>query len=154
MKKEQSVLTQLRKQAWFVFLMVFSIGWSSIVFASEKPMHHQMMQQSSVVQYQQAMTAMSDCHEMQMSPLHGQHSKPVQAQGDQNCHQTMLNQAQHLSCNDCVQLHCQSLTVWLDPQISDLVHLEEVQEHPQRNFDYSAQHLTGFWQQILRPPKA
>ena len=151
------MLTSLRKQLWFVFLMVFAIGWSSVALASVKYMHQHMMHAASVDQHHNAeMTVMSGCHDSISTQAHMQQhpAEHVKAAHDQDCHQTMTNQQQHFSCNDCVQLHCQSLTVWLDSQISDLVHLEEVQEHPQRNFDYSAQHLTGFWQQILRPPKA
>jgi hypothetical protein len=136
--------------------MVFAIGWSSVAFASTKPMHQQMMNEANVDYHDNAeITTMSGCYDSVSVEPHMQHSSEhVKAAHDQDCHQTMTNQQQHFSCNDCVQLHCQSLTVWLDSQISDLVHLEEVQEHPQRNFDYSAQHLSGFWQQILRPPKA
>ncbi|NNG83104.1 MULTISPECIES: hypothetical protein [Acinetobacter Taxon 24D] len=150
------MLTSLRKQAWFVFLMVFAIGWSSVAFASVKPMHQQMMNEANVDYHPNAeITAMSGCYDSVSVEPHMQHSSEhVKAAHDQDCHQTMTDQQQHFSCNDCVHLHCQSLTVWLDSQISDLVHLEEAQEHLQRNFDYSAQHLTGFWQQILRPPKA
>jgi len=150
------LLTSLRKQAWFVLLMVFAIGWSSVVFASAKPMHQQMITQSSVAQHQQAMTAMSGCHESVNAQSHAhQHpSEYVKAPHDQDCHQTMQNQMQHSSCNDCVPLHCQSLTSWLDSQTTELLSFDHIQEHPQRNFDYSAQHLMGFWQQILRPPKA
>lgn len=150
------MLTSLRKQAWFVFLMVFTIGWSSVAFASAKPMHQQMMNEARVDHHHNAeMTAMSGCHDSVSVEPHMQHSSEhVKAAHDQDCHQTMTDQQQHFSCNDCVQLHCQSLTTWLDSQTAELLNLDNIQEHPQRNFDYSAQHLTGFWQQILRPPKA
>ena len=62
------MLTQLRKQAWFVFLMTFVIGWSSAVLASVKPMHQQMMTELSVKQSHSAeMLAMSNYHEAQTS---------------------------------------------------------------------------------------
>ncbi|WP_291354290.1 MULTISPECIES: hypothetical protein [unclassified Acinetobacter] len=151
------MLTSLCKQAWFVFLMVFAIGWSNAVLAFEQPMHQQMMSELTVQhEDKMPMTTMSGCHDSVKTLPDMQHHPvdQLKVQHDQDCHQDMGDQQQHFSCNDCVPLHCQSLTVWLDSQISDLVHLEEVQEHPQRNFDYSAQHLSGFWQQILRPPKA
>ena len=150
------MLTSLRKQLWFVLLMVFAMGWSSVALASVKYMHQHMMHAASADQHHNAeMTAMSGCHDSVNAEPDTQHSsEPVKAPHDQDCHQTMQDQMQHFSCNDCVQLHCQSLTTWLDSGTAALLNLNPIQEHPQRNFDYSAQHLTGFWQQILRPPKA
>ena len=151
------MLTQLRKQAWFVFLMTFVIGWSSVVLASAQPMHQQMMTELSVKQSHSAeMLAMSNCHEAQTSPAPVKHdsSSHVQIQVDQDCHPSIKDQMQHASCNDCAQLHCQSLSTWLDVQTVKLFSAEEIQQRQQLNFDYSAQHLSGFWQQILRPPKA
>ena len=151
------MLTSLRKQLWFVFLMVFAIGWSSVALASVKSMHQPMMNAASVDQHHNAeMTVMSGCHDSISTQAHMQQhpAEHVKAAHDQDCHQTMTDHTQHFSCNDCVQLHCQSLTTWLDSAIAELPNLGPIQEHPQRNFDYSAQHLNGFWQQILRPPKA
>ena len=150
------MLTQLRKQAWFVFLITFVIGWSSVVLASAQPMHQQMMTELSVKQNHAEMLAMSNCHEAQISPAPVKHdsSSHVQIQVDQDCHPSIKDQMQHASCNDCAQLHCQSLSTWLDVQTVKLFRAEEIQQRQQLNFDYSAQHLNGFWQQILRPPKA
>ena len=150
------MLTQLRKQAWFVFLITFVIGWSSVVLASAQPMHQQMMTELSVKQNHAEMLAMSNCHEAQTSPVQLKHdsSSHVQIQVDQDCHPSIKDQMQHASCSDCAQLHCQSLSTWLDVQTVKLFRAEEIQQLQQLNFDYSAQHLNGFWQQILRPPKA
>ena len=151
------MLTSLRKQLWFVFLMVFAMGWSSVALASVKSMHQHMMHAASVDQHHNAeMMAMSGCHDSTSIQAHMQQhpAEHIKAAHDQDCHQTMTDRTQHFSCNDCVQLHCQSLTTWLDSPTAALLNLDPIQEHPQRNFDYSAQHLTGFWQQILRPPKA
>ena len=150
------MLTSLRKQLWFVFLMVFAMGWSSVALASVKSMHQHMMHAASVDQHHNAeIITMSGCHDLVNVESHMQHSSEhIKAAHEQDCHQTMPDQTQHFSCNDCVQLHCQSLTTWLDSATAELPNLDPIQEHPQRNFDYSAQHLTGFWQQILRPPKA
>ncbi|WP_407303650.1 hypothetical protein [Acinetobacter sp.] len=151
------MLTSLRTQLWFVFLMVFAMGWSSVAFASAKPRHQQMMSELMLQhEHSMPMTTMSDCHNTVSTQAHMQHplSEYVKAPHDQDCHQTMSDQRQHVSCNDCVQLHCQSLTLWLDSDISELLSFDNIQEHPQRNFNYSAQHLMGFGQQILRPPKA
>ena len=150
------MLTSLRKQLWFVLLMVFAMGWSSVALASVKSMHQHMMHAASVDQHHNAeMTAMSGCPDpVNVEPDTQHSSEHVEAAHEQDCHQTMTDQTQHFSCNDCVQFHCQSLTTWLDSATAELPNLGPIQEHPQRNFVYSAQHLTGFWQQILRPPKA
>ncbi|CAB1216841.1 hypothetical protein [Acinetobacter bouvetii] len=151
------MLTALRKQAWFVFLMVFAIGWSNAVLASEQPMHQQMMRAIVMDHQQAAASEMPDCHQDSKESLMGQYHSVEHVtvlQQDQDCHQHMTDHKQHLSCNDCLQLHCQSLSIWLDSQTPDLVQIEAIQAHPVLNFDYTAQHLSGFWQQILRPPKA
>ena len=151
------MLTSLRKQAWFVFLMVFAIGWSNAVLAFEQPMHQQMMSELTIQhEDKMPMTTMSGCHDaVKTQPHMQQHPvEQVDVSHDLDCHQGMSDQQQHFSCNDCLQLHCQSLSLWLDSQAHPLVHVQAIQEHPQLNFAYSAQHLSGFWQQILRPPKA
>ena len=154
--EDESLLTSLRKHVWFVCLMAFAIGWSSAVFAIVKPVHQSMMTELSVKQSHAEMLAMSNCHEAQTSPAQVKHdsSSHVQIQVDQDCHPSIKDQMQHASCNDCAQLHCQSLSTWLDVQTVKLFSAEEIQQRQQLNFDYSAQHLSGFWQQILRPPKA
>ncbi|OAL76189.1 hypothetical protein AY606_12770 [Acinetobacter sp. SFB] len=151
------MLTSLRKQAWFVLLMAFAIGWSSVAFASAKSMHQQMMSELTLQhKHSMPMTTMSGCHDSVSTQAHtSQHSaEHVIAPSEQDCHQTMMDQQQHFSCNDCVQLHCQSLILWLDSDIAEILSFDHIQQHPQRNFNYSAQHLMGFGQQILRPPKA
>ena len=150
------MLTSLRKQAWFVFLMVFAIGWSTAALASEQLMHEQMMHSSAVEHLQTASKDMPDCHDSLSVHSQIQHHpvEQLKVQHDQDCHQGMADHQQHFSCNDCLQLHCQSLTLWLDSQAHPLVHLQAIPEHQQLNFYYSAKHLSGFWQQILRPPKA
>ncbi|TCB49628.1 hypothetical protein E0H80_11600 [Acinetobacter sp. ANC 4779] len=151
------MLTSLRNQTWFVLLMVFAIGWSSVTFASAKPMHQQMISELMLQhKHSMPMTTMSGCHDSVSTQAHtSQHSaEHLTAPSEQDCYQTMMDQQQHFSCNDCVQLHCQSLILWLDSETIAFLNLNNIQQHPQHNFNYSAQHLTGFWQQILRPPKA
>lgn len=151
------MLTSLRKQAWFVFLMVIAIGWSNAALAFEQPMYQQMMSKLTIQhESKMPMTTMSGCHDSVKTQPHMQHhpAAQVNVSHDQDCHQGMSDQQQHFSCNDCLQLHCQSLSLWLDSQSHPLVQVQAIQEHPQLNFAYSAQHLSGFWQQILRPPKA
>ena len=149
------VLTSLRKQAGFVLLMAFVIGWSSIAFASGKMLHQQMMSQMSIAHHQKInMTNISNCHDMQQVSHQNHPTAHHLSQDDQSCDQVKNDQPQHVSCNDCAQLHCQSLTTYVDSQPLHLVNANAVLDHPQPDFDYSAQHLMGFWQRILRPPKA
>ena len=154
--KDDSLLTSLRKHVWFVCLMAFVIGWSSAVFAVVKPVHQSMMTELSVKQSHAEMLAMSNCHEAQTLQVLIQHdaSQHTQSPVALDCHLSANEQMQHASCHECAQLHCQSLSTWLDVQTIKLFNLEEIQQLQQFNFDYSAQHLNGFWQQILRPPKA
>lgn len=149
------VLTSLRKQVGFVLLMAFVIGWSSIAFASGKMLHQQMMSQMSIAHHQKInMTNMSNCHDMQQVSQQDHPTAHQLPQDDEHCDQVKSDPPQHLSCNDCTQLHCQSLTTYVDAQPLHLVNATAILDHPQPYFDYSAQHLMGFWQRILRPPKA
>lgn len=149
------VLTSLRKQVGFVLLMAFVIGWSSIAFASGKMLHQQMMSQMSIAHHQKInMTNMSNCHDMQQVSQQDHPTAHQLPQDDEHCDQVKSDPPQHLSCNDCAQLHCQSLTTYVDAQPLHLVNATAILDHPQPYFDYSAQHLMGFWQRILRPPKA
>jgi hypothetical protein len=62
--------------------------------------------------------------------------------------------AASMNCQDCAQLHCQSLSTVLNVQLPELM---QPAEHTPANIllpAYKAQHLLGHWQQILRPPKA
>lgn len=142
------MLTSFRKQVWFVGLMAFVMGWSSVAFASVQPLHQNMMSESM----HHAQMHMSDCHDARPMQVHHKASSPVQS--DTGCHTVIQDQIQHLSCGDCNQLYCQSLSTWLDAQGVESFDFAELQQSQLFNFDYFAQHLNGFWQQILRPPKA
>ena len=118
------------------------------------------------------MTSLPDCHTtaLQTHPKTKQHISEHGANANQHLSQhtsatdTDLNAADcygstdfsaaRLNCQDCAQLHCQSLNSVLHVQVPELIptcstyicqHLLPV---------YQAQHLLGHWQQILRPPKA
>lgn len=97
---------------------------------------------------------MSNCHDMQQVSQQDHPTAHQLPQDDEHCDQVKSDPPQHLSCNDCTQLHCQSLTTYVDAQPLHLVNATAILDHPQPYFDYSAQHLMGFWQRILRPPKA
>jgi hypothetical protein len=130
--------------------MAFVIGWSSVAFASAKPLHQHMMHEP----VPPVQMKISDCHDAQLMQMHHEAPSPVHLPSDSDCRAVIQDQAQHVSCGDCTQLHCQSLSTWLDAQGVESFDLAELQQSQPFNSDYFAQHLTGFWQQILRPPKA
>lgn len=163
------MFTQLCKQAWFVCLMVFAIGWSSVSIASVKTMHmsmqmqhEQMMNQLGTTQHQQMMQAMTvqdmkaHCVDMQMQ-LDDQHANTdLQKQNLTDCHKQLIQskQVQHSECQDCALFSCQSSIVWFN---SDIPQLSSPEHSPNLNSlqsFYQVQHLAGHWQEILRPPKA
>ena len=163
------MFTQLCKQAWFVCLMVFAIGWSSVSIASVKTMHmsmqmqhEQMMNQLGTTQHQQMMQAMTvqdmkaHCADMQMQ-LDDQHANTdLQKQNLTDCHKQLIQskQVQHSECQDCALFSCQSSIVWFN---SDIPQLSSPEHSPNLNSlqsFYQVQHLAGHWQEILRPPKA
>lgn len=129
-------LQHLRKYAWFVFLMTLVIGWSGVSIA-QTPMQHDLHTMP--------------CHSEKMTD----HSVHVQANDQTVCHQTMTqslhSHGEH--CKDCNPVHCQIVNLALQQAIPDL----ESQFVPilsQFSSIYQAQHLAGYWQEILRPPKA
>lgn len=66
---------------------------------------------------------------------------------------------QHLSdhhhCDDCSPTHCQTVKVnELNPPVLSLKLNIGYRNSEPLNTDVHVQHLVGFWQQILRPPKA
>ena len=163
------MFTQLCKQAWFVCLMVFAIGWSSVSIASVKTMHmsmqmqhEQMKNQLGTTQHQQMMQAMTvqdmkaHCADMQMQ-LDDQHANTdLQKQNLTDCHKQLIQskQVQHSECQDCALFSCQSSIVWFN---SDIPQLSSPEHSPNLNSlesFYQVQHLAGHWQEILRPPKA
>lgn len=60
----------------------------------------------------------------------------------------------HDQCQKCSQQHCQNLVSSLVATDLDHVFEQVTQQNHLKNFSYSAQHLLGHWQEILRPPKA
>lgn len=156
--------TTLRRQSWFVCLMAFVMGWSSFVYASSMPMHAKMLQQQSSAvqqpstqnvaehpQHQTLSQAQPDCHAA--APMqHSQHLAQMDLQKPCDSHSSSSTPVKQ--CADCAQLHCQTLSVWLDTAVADpLLHFSS---DPATNLHgrYTAQHLIGYWQEILRPPKA
>ena len=157
--------TTLRRQSWFVCFMAFVMGWSSLVFASTMPMHAKMLQQqmadvqqaTAVVvseheQHQRVDKTQSDCHSTTAAIQHQQHNVHMDAQ--KNHCQSDLNSNAVKQCADCAQLHCQTLIVWLDTAVADTLQHLPPEALTNLHSRYTAQHLLGYWQEILRPPKA
>jgi uncharacterized membrane protein len=162
------LLTQLRKQIWFVCLMVFAIGWSGVSIASMKVMpmsmqHQQMMSSMSVSEHQAMMQSASlqklENHcDVKLNKL--QQNQPTDHEQQNNnlksCH-TQSIQSKHIAateCQDCALFSCQSSIVWFNSDIPKMVTPDHFQNSHHDPANYQAQHLAGFWQEILRPPKA
>ena len=173
------VLTQPYKQMWFVVLMAFVIGWSGIVSAAVKPAHDWMMSNQaagSEIRHSATaaseMTSLPDCHTtaLQTYPETKQHISGHDAKANHHLSQhtsatdTDLNAADcygsadfstaKTNCQDCAQLHCQSLNSVLNVQVPELIQPVALSSVNILLPAYQAQHLLGHWQQILRPPKA
>ena len=173
------VLTQPYKQMWFVVLMAFVMGWSGIVSAAVKPAHDWMMSNHAVGSENRhsataahGVTSLPNCHTaaLQTHPETKQHLSGHDSNANQHLSQhtsatdTDLNAAgcygsaefstANMNCQDCVQLHCQSLNSVLNVQVPELTQPAALTSVNILLPAYHAQHLLGHWQQILRPPKA
>ena len=157
--------TLLRKQSWFVCLMAFVMGWSSLVYASTMPMHAKMLQQQISVQVQQQAEvvaaehqqhqktkAQPDCHATAPIMQHQQHMTQMDMKNP--CDSHLSSNTPVKQCADCAQLHCQTMTVWLDTAVADALQNPHPDSVSNLHSRYMAQHLIGYWQEILRPPKA
>ena len=144
----------LKTHSWFVLLITLVMGWSGIAQASAAPMH-QMMQLS--MQAATGMQSMPDCHQTKSSSPVSGHQMPM-AQTDitakSNCHALDMLQNKQVQCQECAQYHCQTMLTLLDVEPLAVVQLEVALVQSPPHFRYQAQHLVGYWQEILRPPKA
>lgn len=164
--------------------MVFAIGWSGVSMASVKTMHismeqmmHEMPNQQNVKQIDQQPHTMQNmsvsemkahCADLQMqseSHAHSQDSNTSNAsklshdqqmQSLKDCHGQLIQSKQALQtdCQECALFSCQSSIVWFNSDIPKLSLPHEIQHSQALNIAYYAQHLSGHWQEILRPPKA
>ena len=173
------VLTQPYKQMWFVVLMAFVMGWSGIVSAAVKPAHDWMMSNHAVGSENRhsataahAVTSLPNCHTaaLQTHPETKQHLSGHVPNANHHLSQhtsatdTDLNAADcyasadfstaKMNCQDCAQLHCQSLNSVLNVQVPELIQPIALTSVNILLPAYQAQHLLGHWQQISRPPKA
>ena len=144
----------LKTHSWFVLLITLVMGWSGIAQASAAPMH-QMMQLS--MQAATGMQSMPDCHQMKSSsPVsgHQMHMAQTDITAKSNCHASDMLQNKQVQCQECAQYHCQTTLTLLDVEPLAVVQLEAALVQSSPHFRYQAQHLVGYWQEILRPPKA
>lgn len=144
----------LKTHSWFVLLIILVMGWSGIAQASAAPMH-QMMQLS--MQAATGMQSMPDCHQTKSSsPVsgHQMHIAQTDITAKSNCHALDMLQNKQVQCQECAQYHCQTTLTLLDVEPLAVVQLEAALVQSSPHFRYQAQHLVGYWQEILRPPKA
>lgn len=144
----------LKTHSWFVLLITLVMGWSGIAQASAAPMH-QMMQLS--MQAATGMQSMPDCHQTKSSsPVsgHQMHMAQTDITAKSNCHALDMLQNKQVQCQECAQYHCQTMLTLLDVEPLAVVQLEAALVQSSPHFRYQAQHLVGYWQEILRPPKA
>ncbi|MFW1741987.1 hypothetical protein [Acinetobacter johnsonii] len=144
----------LKTHSWFVLLITLVMGWSGIAQASAAPMH-QMMQLS--IQAATGMQSMPDCHQTKSSsPVsgHQMHMAQTDMTAKSNCHASDMLQNKQVQCQECAQYHCQTTLTLLDVEPLAVVQLEAALVQSSPHFRYQAQHLVGYWQEILRPPKA
>ena len=144
----------LKTHSWFVLLITLVMGWSGIAQASAAPMH-QMMQLS--MQAATGMQSMPDCHQTKSSsPVsgHQMHMAQTDMTAKSNCHSSDMLQNKQVQCQECAQYHCQTTLILLEAELLAVVQLEAALVQSSPHFRYQAQHLVGYWQEILRPPKA
>lgn len=151
--------TQLFKQAWLICLMAFVIGWSGMSNALSSTSHITAIENKMQTDHQ-AKTSKLELHCMQMDHVEAEaaHMSAHSSQSQHlNCHvqEVAVAQAsltQH--CPDCSVSLCQSLTAWHVVEPIELPPAVAVERSNHLAIAYQAQHLAGFWQEILRPPKA
>ena len=162
------MFTQLCKQAWFVCLMVFAIGWSGVSVASVNTMQISMQIQHQQAKNQQKLNSENGNHAQMMQHMSVQEMKQhcadlaEQAQNKDtvqsltDCHNQLIQsqQVQHSDCQNCALFSCQSSIVWFNTDIPKLSVPQDTLEQNSLQIHYQAQHLAGHWQEILRPPKA
>ena len=142
--------------------MAFAIAWSSVSVASGNGMqvsmqmqHQQNINQPHVSPNMQNMSVQemkNHCMEM----LQQDHNADEKVQSLNDCHAQLVQNkhAQQSECQDCALVAGQSSIVWFNSDIPKLSLPYEIQHSQALTIAYHAQHLSGHWQEILRPPKA
>lgn len=148
---------QYFKQTWFVVLMVFAMGCSVVSNAFAQPMHALMENKIDLMTEQsvhcmQQMDAQSDVAKSDYA-----HHQTSSTQPESNSCET-LQSTDHMTavknCPDCSKAYCQISHLAVSQQA--VVLLQPTWELPTHmtKTAYQAQHLLGFTQEILRPPRA
>ncbi|WP_216075387.1 hypothetical protein [Acinetobacter indicus] len=150
--------TQRRQPVWFSYLMAFVMGWSSLVLAVVQPAHAamQLSNSAAITSAKSSVSSPTPCHaEKADSPVeqhHPSHHSTSPSAQLPDCEQ-VHHPEQHLNCQDCPPLHCQPGLSYLKIALPVLEQASPTFE-PEPHFHlYHAQHLPGYWQEILRPPK-
>lgn len=154
--------TQYCKHAWFVVFMVFAIGCSAVSHAFSQPMHALMG--NALDQSAHCMQMSGSVHHSDDQKAHGEHNNTqhqdhnavkhavsqlsICQAGDTNFSSAMQ------SCADCSAAYCQVSNLAVTQQAVALaVPIFSPMTHHLLG-RYKAQHLVGFNQEILRPPRA
>ncbi|TCM59091.1 hypothetical protein EC844_1515 [Acinetobacter calcoaceticus] len=122
---------------------------ASAVMQMQHTNHQEPLSQSSTAQ-----SASPDPHCMQMDTAQ-QADPTTHQQPSLSCQSSSMDAAMTQGhCDHCNMSLCQSAAAWIHPSVTAL-DIRAITAMPVRIMsDYSAQHLAGYWQQILRPPKA
>lgn len=159
--------------------MAFVISWSSAVSAMQIPMQYLMsidklalnihkvdsktnpinvdaelvqpVAEQHLPEHVASSMSMSDCHQQSSQ---SSHTGATKAMPLKHCDLSNTTLKHKDGCQVCEQWHCQMMLVaveltpneWLKP-------LSATFKSPLIS-PYAAQHLQGYWQEILRPPKA
>lgn len=127
-------------------LVVFTIGWSSVSVASANTMHL-VMPSDHMSSPCLEMTKPSASHLLHKTDHHQ----------DQNLVQPDCvsdNILQSSDCLDCGTMACQNLVTSLPIATPELSVPDHGYSEKTLLPAYHAKHLAGYWQEILRPPKA
>lgn len=127
--------------------MIFIIGWSGVSNAALQNMHIAMMMQHTPSESVAVISQHELIHDV-LTQESAQNHCELATQQLENA----LNH--HVPCQDCIYFSCHVPIIGIS---SDIPMLEKPWHNSNSYFlpsDYQAQHLTGFWQKILRPPKA
>ena len=149
---------RLCRQVWFITLIVFTIGYASVSVAANKTMHLDIQQQPINLNtddhmHKHALSTAEFAKSQHCQQMMNQSLSAIQDQ-EKVLHVPNIEQKQHQHCFDCNLMACQPLSVWLTPNMSELSPFL-MSDHQQKFSNaYQAQYFSGYWQRILRPPKA
>ncbi|MEB3768088.1 hypothetical protein [Acinetobacter sp. MD2] len=126
-------------QRYLCFLVAFALSCLSVSNVLAQSKHMDMSAMDMPIQHtSQLMNGMGHCTKMQMDDAKTSSLPPI--------HQS--------NCSDCQLIHCQSLNYAVAEPLALVLQpiLKEKQRSPLP--ELHTQVIAGYWQQILRPPKA